>query len=358
MKKVSEREPCDKNVTEMRPPRHVNVTIFVRPEDKSNRYWFNYTDQGKRVRRPACNNKVIALDMARDLEAKLNSGQGDPEFMRVREFFAEFLASLTMREATTIRGYERTARLFCNAHGGRLLLDVRPVHIQQFLLKLGDLAPGTKARYFRELHAAFSSAVNWDYLRRNPCKGVRAPKPPIHRPKLLTKQELHRLFSRAEGTPLYPVVLTAAYAGLRRAELVWLEWKDIDFEQGWIHVRNKPDHPLKSHKERAVPLHPKLAEILQKQPREKQWVFPSPEGRRWDLRNFSRKLEPLFRKARIDGGIHRLRHTCASHLLMHQADIVSVKQMLGHAQISTTMGYAGTVEEHLKKQMDKLSYED
>ena len=149
----------------------------------------------------------------------------------------------------------------------------------------------------------------------------------------------------------------AAYTGLRREELVWLEWKDIDFRRQQIYVRNKPGHPLKDYEARTVPMPDALMSILHQLMSEiHQWAFPSPRGKRWQSANLSRRVAPLFRKAGIKGAFHTLRHAYASHLVMAGVDLASVQKLLGHSSITTTMIYAHVAQEHLREQVGKLKY--
>lgn len=61
-------------------------------------------------------------------------------------------------------------------------------------------------------------------------------------------------------------------------------------------------------------------------------------------------------KARVAASLHTLRHTFASHLVMNGADLVTVKELLGHTQINTTMIYSHVSEEHKSREVEKLSF--
>jgi len=77
---------------------------------------------------------------------------------------------------------------------------------------------------------------------------------------------------------------------------------------------------------------------------------------RWDPDNLGHRLTAFFRKSRLKGGSHKLRHTYASHLVMAGVDLPSVQKLMGHSTITTTMIYAHVAQEHLREQVGKFRY--
>ncbi len=236
------------------------------------------------------------------------------------------------------------------------VLNILPSHVQAFQREYKTLAPATQARMLRELSVIFNYGIKFGYLPQNPCADIQAPRLPQNPPKALEKETIQALLRLVHDTPYYGIVAVAAYAGLRREEIVWLDWEDIDLRRSQIYVRNKPKHPLKDYMARTVPVPEALVEILSALPRNGKPVFTSPKGKRWQSANLSRRLAPYFRKLGIPGALHILRHTYASHLVMGGADLASVQKLLGHSQITTTMIYAHVAQEHLKEQVKKLGY--
>lgn len=339
----------------------IRVSVYRRKERIQCPWWIGYSlPNGKRVRKPASHRKDLAEIIARDLQRQLNLGNYEPDTMRVGEFLAEVLAEVEAnRSRRTFVSYQQTARIFTELFGKLRLANVTPGHVQQFLLSLGKKAPATKARQLRSLSAMFGSAVRWGYIPSNPCKAIRAPRVPKNPPQILSKAEVRGLLEAAKGTLLYGLVATALYAGLRREELVWLDWADVDFAEKQIYVRNKPEHPLKNYQARTIPAPEPLLQILQQMlsnPLQARWVFPSPTETRWTLNTLDPHLRAFFKRAGTSAGLHRLRHTYASHLVMASVDLPSVQKLLGHSSITTTMIYAHVAQEHLKEQVGKLKY--
>ena len=334
------------------------VLLYKRKDDRPNPWCVSYRlPGGRRIRKAVSHRKDVAEVIAGQIEEQLNQGRYDPQLMTVSEFLREFLSGVEAeRSHRTFQGYRQTCDAFSKDYGALLLANVTPGDVQQFLLSLSGKASATKARQLRELSAAFNSALKWGYIERNPCKAVHVPRTPQNPPRILDKTEARRLLEAAEDTPFYGVIAVALYAGLRREEIVWLEWDDVDLEKGQIYVRNKAGHPLKDYEARTVPMPPGLVVILSTLERQGNWVFVSSKGARRSADQLSRRLKPIFRKAGIEGGLHRLRHTYASHLVMAGVDLVSVQKLLGHSNITTTMIYAHVAQDHLKEQVKKLRY--
>ena len=190
------------------------------------------------------------------------------------------------------------------------------------------------------------------WLADNPAK-VRSPRVPRNIPRHIEAVAIPGYLEQAKevSLELHAAFMTALYAGLRRGELVWLEWEDVDFEAGLVYVRNKPGHPLKDYEERSIPLHEELAEVLRELPRRSQWCFPSPTGVCWDVDNFSR----LQRKAKVPG-FHAWRHTFASYLAMNGADVRTIQQLMGHSSLTTTERYMHVSPAHRERAINLLEF--
>ena len=159
-------------------------------------------------------------------------------------------------------------------------------------------------------------------------------------PVILNRSELKALF-KASKLLKHRIILTLIYsAGLRRQEAVNLKMPDIDFERKTIHIRQS-----KYLKDRIVPLSDYMARGLKK-----YLEFEKPNiylfnGKEPDGRYSLDALGWVMHEARKNAGItkkvnlHSLRHSYATHLLEEGVNIVTVKELLGHADVTTTMIY-------------------
>lgn len=159
-------------------------------------------------------------------------------------------------------------------------------------------------------------------------------------PVILNRSELKELFSTPKLLK-QRIVLSLIYsAGLRGQEVINLKISDIDFERMTIHIRQS-----KYKKDRIVPLSPTMAIGLKKYIKAEHphiWLFngKEPDGR-YSIRGLSWVMRETLKKTSITKkvNLHTLRHTYATHLLEEGLNIVTLKDLLGHAEISTTMIY-------------------
>jgi integrase len=145
------------------------------------------------------------------------------------------------------------------------------------------------------------------------------------------------------------IYLTAAFTGLRRGELIGLRWRDVDFAGSLIRVRRSYSYGgltvPKSGKARAVPLAPEVARALARLGARPLWtgeddlVFPGETGDFLDGSALRRRYLAAQQLAGIKAlRFHDLRHTFGTRMIA-VADIVRVKEWMGHADIETTMRY-------------------
>lgn len=212
----------------------------------------------------------------------------------------------------------------------------------------------------KTLRSMLNFGIKRGMCRDNPAKGVTSLKVTDSKaPRFLTFQESDQLLKNCDGS-LYPVFFTFLNTGLRRGELLNLQWADIDFARGKLIVRKK-DFWLPKTGEREVPLNDAMVKLLKKikpaEANQKDFVFP---GRGGGLlkRNLRKDLIRIARKTGIENltSIHALRHTFASHLVMRGVDLPTVQKLLGHSDISTTMVYSHLAPDHLADAVNKLTF--
>ncbi len=200
----------------------------------------------------------------------------------------------------------------------------------------------------------------------DPAADVEVPRPPKGVPKALSEPEINRLLNVVVGEgPMVRrdrAILEVLYgAGLRISELCGLSLADIDFDASLMRVLGKGD------KERIVPVGRHAAEAID------AWLEPDGRGAlepsSWKSRDDETSLLLNFRGGRLTRqgawGVvkkhatsadlgdrlspHVLRHSCATHMLDHGADIRTVQELLGHASITTTQLYTKVSTERLQR---------
>jgi integrase/recombinase XerD len=159
-------------------------------------------------------------------------------------------------------------------------------------------------------------------------------------PVILNRSELLELFNTPKLLK-HRIILTLIYsAGLRGQEMINLKISDIDFERKTIHIRQS-----KYKKDRIVPLSDYMAFGLKKYlaiENPHVYLFNGKEADgRYSIRGLAWVMRETLKKTTIkkEVNLHSLRHSYATHLLEDGVNIVSVKELLGHANITTTMIY-------------------
>jgi len=242
-------------------------------------------------------------------------------------------------------GSKSTVRNYCykiaqvSLHFGKLPNEVSEREIEEYLYSLvqGGKTPSLSA-YKHTVYGLRSYFRLLGYEER----AIKLPKLRSEKklPVVLNQNECKRLFS-APTHLKHRIILSLIYsAGLRVGELCKLKIADVDSGRMMIHIRQS-----KYYKDRYVPLSELILEGLRKYYKECKpvmWLFNgknssvaiSPKGVQSVMRNAVKRAKILKNVS-----IHSLRHSYATHLLEEGMDIVSIKELLGHARIETTMVY-------------------
>ena len=210
------------------------------------------------------------------------------------------------------------------------------------------------------LRMMFRLAVQWGYAKANPTDGVsrlRIMKQVA--PRFLTEEECKKLLGASDEW-LYPIFFAFLNTGMRKAELENLEWADIDFKRRKIRIVEKAHWSPKTN-EREIPVNDGMLEVLNKQKMKakgSRYVFPDADGKQIYKNRLRKRLMTLAKQCGFPDvtKIHSLRHTFASHLVMKGVDLATIKQLMGHSDIDTTMIYSHLTEDHVNNAVEMLEF--
>jgi len=194
---------------------------------------------------------------------------------------------------------------------------------------------------------------------KNPCARFKAlkdeKKKAKRKPPTYTQDELDKLFKtcdKLEKTMFATLLLT----GLRKRELYYLTWKDVDLKRATIQVSgdSKEGFSPKDYEERQVPIPPDLVTLLRELPRTSEWVFPNPKGGR--MNHLLRRLKEIAETAKVEHAtLHKFRHTYATRLLEGGCDIVTLQHLMGHSDLETTRQYLNPDDTLKRAAVNRLS---
>ncbi len=214
-------------------------------------------------------------------------------------------------------------------------------------------------RELSSIRSFYQHLIRQGLVKSNPAKEVRAPKSEQRLPKICDTEQIEQLLHRGDlNDPLFIrdlAIFELIYSsGLRLAELVSIDFGDIDFSQRLLVVTGK------GNKTRYLPVGTKAINAIRRwlkirlgfirDPAETA-LFLSRQGNRISARNVQSRLNRLVSQQSLDQHLspHTLRHSFATHLLESSGDLRAVQELLGHADISTTQIYTHLDFQHLAK---------
>jgi len=279
---------------------------------------------------------------------------------------ADFLEYLEFERALslhTVAAYRRDLEPFAAflAAGGRDADACREADVRAYFEGAGgDGAASSVARRVAAVRGFCRFLVREGRLERDPSAGLRTPKRPRTLPDVLSVDEVEALIARAAGAGDLGqrdlALIELLYGcGLRASELVTLRLADVDLEAGLLRCVGKGD------KERVVPIGSHAAAAVRRyvgggrrvllRGRRRDELFVNARGAPLTRQGLHYLVRRYVARAALDRHVspHSFRHSFATHLLAAGADLRSVQEMLGHADVATTQIYTHVTVEHLRE---------
>nr|DAM46223.1 MAG TPA: Integrase [Caudoviricetes sp.] len=283
----------------------------------------------------------------------------------------------------TLAGYKRDIRLHVLPHIGTIQLNkLKKITLQKYVNTLTKETGTRTVNYtLMILRQALSQAVEWELLAKNPADKLMYERYEAPEKIIWTDEEFSRFLNSAQTSRFYPIYILIITTGMRRGEILALEWSDIDFETNTISITKslnaeriikKPKTPTSV---RNLIIPDFVADILRDHHKQqKKWymasgirpetdaVFTTTNGTYLFPRNVLRAFKQDCRDAGVPVvDLHSLRHLHVSVLLNEGVDIKRIQHQVGHAKPSTTVNVyshlinktdssvAEKIEEHIQK---------
>ena len=283
--------------------------------------------------------------------------------------FINYLAVERGLAQNTLESYGRDLRqfqLFLQNSQKDIVKDSSRTTILSYLdnLQTRGRAVSTISRNLAAIKSFYQYLVRDRYVEKDPAVNLESPKLEKKLPKILTIAEVEELLRQPNSSLPAGLrdksMLELLYAtGIRVSELISLNISDVNLDMGYIKCYGK------GAKERIVPLGSIAAKCVQEymnkgrqklvRTYEEPALFVNHHGNRLTRQGFWKIIKKYAQEANIAKDItpHTLRHSFATHLLENGADLRSVQEMLGHADISTTQIYTHVTKNRLKEVYDK-----
>lgn len=275
---------------------------------------------------------------------------------------------------STIAFYEYMTKPILEYFNGAVLQDISPVDIQKYFIylrtehktKAGKPFSAKSLRHqYVTLTAIFGYAEKQEMIAKNPMRNVDAPKQEKKPVDALTQEQAQEFFKALSDCPLdFRCILQLLITtGMRRGECLGLQWGDIDEKEGTITISRNVSYTPKSgtivntpkttNSVRTIPVMESTWCLLRQLKSQMENEYPDAVLKRAflfpkcneiylprDPNSVTRRVKRFMKNNGFpDLSPHDLRHSCATLLLSHGADIKSVQQILGHADASTTLNF-------------------
>ena len=274
-------------------------------------------------------------------------------------------------------------RHICPIIGARHILEVSEDDIAEVMRACGALSRSSQDKIVCALKKIFEAGERAGVVRHNPCAGLRAGGKKSAEKEALSRQQMQTLEDAVAGTRIYPFVMIGLYAGLRREEILGLEWDCVHLDGAapyisvrralrWVHNQPVVSDELKSAAARRdVPIPPKLVGCLADLQRTAtgDYVISSSDGQPWSMTAYrnawryitrrqtgtakrtehgetvlrEKKLGEMVRNSKVQITIdfdvtpHILRHTYITNLILSGANVKVVQYLAGHSKVETTL---------------------
>ena len=341
---------------------------------------------------PSRGSKKEAEKALRSILKEWESKKTGSDLNKIRfcDFMVYWLNSIIKNqiEQTTFEGYQTVVERHIYPYFQDkpiYLQTVTTLHLQMYfndkyqsgrLDGKGGLSARCLLKHYANMKKALDYAVKMRYIDVNPIMNVELPKVQRYIPDYYDINEMEELLKVIVGTPIESVVYLTAHYGFRRGEVLGLRWKDVDFENDFIQVRNTrtgvctevEKTPKTDSSIRKLPLIPCVKTYLKqlkKQQAENRAVFGNTyvqsdyicvqkDGTPIHITTLNHQFQNLLRKKQMRViRFHDLRHSTASYLLKLGVSLKEIQVWLGHSDISTTANFYTHVDLEMKQNAAK-----
>ncbi len=340
----------------------------VRLYKRGKSWHIDYAINGKRKRKSVSKDKKTALVIAATIQSNLDKGKYGLPLDIVEADFQDLIANFVNSKknrvrAATLKRYKEYIANFQsfmsdNFPAKTLCHEIKDIHIEECLQSF--LENGSARKTANEelalLKQLFRFAKNNNHILVNPTDTIRKfPEEPATTVAYYDESQMNSILENSPQT-WHNIFEFFYLTGLRNGELVNLTWKNVDLKNGQIIVQSSEGWNTKTGSSRLIPLNKRAIEILKHLPRSSthDFVFTDQKGKKLSDGQPYKKLKKVLEKLKLEGNIHKLRHTFASHLVMKGEPLYNVSKLLGHTSIDMTQKYAHLAPESLRKTVEKL----
>ena len=290
-------------------------------------------------------------------------------------------------KASSFEAYESTYRNYIKPYliSDLPIKDLKSLKIQEFYNKLvkEQVSVNNIKKAHKLLRQFFSYAEIEGYIIKNPCINVALPKNKKEVNSIIKEKktkfqyfnedEIRQLFELFKNTRYENIIKFALGTGMRKGEILGLQWQDIDFENKEIHVVHNLSYvanidndtrtyktvlqtPKSENSIRIIPMSSKIYDLLYSLEHKSNFVFDS-RGSYFDIKWTEKFWNKTLKGTNLEGKkFHDLRHTFATMLLLKGANLIQIKELLGHSSVKITEMYLDALPKSKQEIVNKIDY--
>ncbi len=280
-------------------------------------------------------------------------------FLSYLSEYIEYLFVERGLSTNTEQAYRRDLLFFIEFLENEKIVDFDAIsrsNINSYIrsLRNAGYAPTSITRKIASLRGWFKWMMANEMITHDPTVSLEHPKLSRHLPKVLSMNEIEKIFSQKLSCSDKAVVELLYAAGLRVSELVGLDLQNVNIDHGYVRCFGKGS------KERLVPIGDEAKSALKKYLKERDYIiqthnldtkrlFLTENGRKMSRQDVYNLIKQLGESINKNISPHTVRHSFATHLLENGADLRVVQELLGHSDVSTTQLYTHVSKKRLKE---------
>lgn len=314
--------------------------------------------------------KTDAKKWAQDTESAIRHGRHFKTVEAKKHTFQEmvhrYIENVLPLKPKVYKNQKMQLEWWADSLGYHLLSDVTPAMIAECRDRLlagityrgTTRSPATVVRYLAAISHVFTVAVNeWGWTEYNPVSKVKRPKEPRGRVRFLDEDERIKFLDACTESVnpfLYVIVVLAITTGMRKGNIMWLKWKDVDLARYCVFLDD-----TKNGERKMVPI-PKFAtqlliELSKVRRIDSPLVFPGKRNPMTPICIRDGWDDAVTKAGLEDFTFHDLRHTAASYLAMSGATLTELAEVLGHKTLEMVKRYTHLTEPHTAAVVERMS---
>jgi integrase len=236
--------------------------------------------------------------------------------------------------------------------------ELRRTHIEAMMRSVSKFSVSRQRKVIFLTKAIIDAAIEDHFCRENPAAKVTAPKAIQKEIEIYKPNEIQAIGE--SNDPFLPYVALLLLTGMRRGELLALSWRNVDFDDGVIHVKQalsdgEIKDKTKGKRDRLIPIYPELKAVLEMIPKTGFTVVTSDGTRPMTIGQFRYRYKRFIKSTGIEyKSPHKCRHSIATYMIKSGMPVPVVQGNLGHASVTMTEKYTHVSTEDFKNNIVKL----